>query len=252
MELQPALFTYCLRRGDDNLILSHRLGEWCGHGPQLEEDIALANRALDLIGQARNYLQYAGQVEGKGRSEDDLAYLRNERQFTNVKLVEQPNGDYAHTMVRNLLFDAWHLPLQQALTLSKDEQLAAIAAKAVKEITYHLKTSGDWVIRFGDGTTESHERAQRALDDLWTFSGELFATDEVDHILHSAAIVPDMEPIKLAFDTTIDAVLAEATLKRPQDGFMASGGRQGRHSEHFGFMLAEMQYLQRAHPGATW
>ncbi|MCC6938714.1 MAG: phenylacetate-CoA oxygenase subunit PaaC [Flavobacteriales bacterium] len=252
MTQQEALFAYCLRRGDDNLILSHRLSEWCGHGPQLEEDIALTNRALDLIGQARNYLQYAGTVEGKQRSEDDLAYLRAERQFMNVKLVEMPNGDYAHTIARCFLYDAWHLPLQQALMNSADEQLAAIAAKAVKEITYQLKTSGDWMIRFGDGTEESHRRAQAALDELWTYTGELFETDEVDAVLVKAGIVPEMGPIKAAFDAKVDAVLNEATLKRPADGFMMTGGRQGKHSEHLGFMLAEMQYLQRAYPGATW
>lgn len=252
MTTNEALFNYCLRRGDDNLILSQRLGEWCGHGPQLEEDIALANRALDLIGQARNYLQYAGAVEGKGRSEDDLAYLRNERQFVNVKLVEQPNGDYAHTIARSFLYDAWHLPLQQALSSSKDEQLAAIAAKAVKEVTYQLKTSADWMIRFGDGTEESHRRAQTALDALWTYTGELFATDEVETTLLKAGITPDMAPIKTAFDAKVNEVLAEATLKRPTDGFMATGGRKGRHSEHLGLILAEMQYLQRAYPGAQW
>ena len=252
MTIQEALFTYCLRRGDDNLILSHRLGEWCGHGPQLEEDIALTNRALDLIGQARNYLQYAGQVEGKGRSEDDLAYLRNERQYTNVKLVEQPNGDYAHTMVRSFLFDAWHLPLQQALTRSKDGKDATIASIAVYWIDYGPKTSGDWMIRFGDGTAESHQRAQRALDDLWTFSGELFATDDVEAVLFAAGIAPDMAAVKSAFDSTLQSVLTEATLKRPTDAYMAAGGRQGKHSEHLGFMLAEMQYLQRAYPGAIW
>ncbi len=252
MTEKEALFTYCLRRGDDNLILSHRLGEWCGHGPQLEEDIALANRALDHIGQARNYLQYAGTVEGKNRSEDDLAYLRTDRQFINVKLVEQSNGDYAHTIARSFLFDAMHFPLQQALMNSKDAQLAAIAAKAVKEITYQLKTSADWMIRFGDGTEESHQRAQTALDDLWTYTGELFATDDTDALLLKAGIAPDMAPIKAAFDEKVNAVLAEATLKRPIDGFMMSGGRQGKHSEHMGFLLAEMQSLHRAHPGATW
>ena len=252
MTEQEALFTYCLRRGDDNLILSHRLSEWCGHGPQLEEDIALTNRALDLIGQARNYLQYAVEVEGKGRSEDDLAYMRKERDFVNVKLVELPNGDYAHTMARNFLYDAWQLPLQQALMKSADAQLAAIAGKAVKEVSYQLKTSADWMIRFGDGTEESHRRAQAALDALWTYTGELFATDEVEAMLVKAGVAPDMAPIKAAFDAKVDAVLAEATLKRPADSFMMSGGRQGKHSEHLGFLLAEMQYLQRAYPGATW
>ena len=212
----------------------------------------MANRALDLIGQARNYLQYAAEVEGKGRTEDHLAYLRNERQFVNTKLVEQPNGDYANTIARSFLYDAWHLPLQQALTTSSDERIAAIAGKAVKEVSYHLRTSGEWLIRFGDGTEESHQRAQTALDALWTFTGDLFVQDEVDAILVKAGIVPDMAPIKAAFDATVNKVLSEATLKRPADGFMASGGRQGKHGEQLGFMLAEMQYLQRAYPGATW
>lgn len=252
MTKEQALFTYLLRRGDDNLILSQRLGEWCGHGPQLEEDIALTNRALDLMGQARNYLQYAGEVEGKNRSEDDLAFLRQEREFVNTKLVEQPNGDYAHTIVRSFLYDAWHLPLQEALLKSSDEQIAAIAGKAVKEVQYHLRASSDWMIRFGDGTDESHRRAQTALDDLWTFTGDLFVQDDVDSILLKAGIVPDMGPIKAAFEKTVNAVLSEATLKRPEDGYMATGGRQGVHSEHMGVMLAEMQYLQRTYPGAEW
>lgn len=252
MTANDALLTYCLRRGDDNLILSHRLSEWCGHGPQLEEDIALANRALDLIGQARNYLQYAGQVEGRGRSEDDLAYLRSERQFVNCKLVEQPNGDYAHTIARSFIYDAFHLPLQEALTMSKDEQIAAIAGKAVKEVAYHLRASSEWMIRFGDGTEESHRRVQAALDALWTYTGELFEQDDVDRALVQTAIIPDMASIKPAFDKKMNEVLAEATLTRPADGFMATGGRKGQHSEHMGFMLTEMQYLQRAYPGAQW
>lgn len=252
MTVEKALFTYLLRRGDDSLILGQRLGEWCGHGPQLEEDIALANRALDLIGQARNYLQYAGKVEGKGRTEDDLAFLRGEREFLNTKLVEQPNGDYAQTMVRSFLYDAWHLPLQQELTKSKDDQIAAIAGKAVKEVSYHLRASSDWIIRFGDGTDESHRRAQSALNDLWTFTGDLFAQDEVDVELVKAGIVPEMGPVKAIFDRTVNEVLSEATLERPVDVFMATGGRQGVHTEQMGMLLAEMQYLQRAYPGAEW
>ncbi len=250
--MQDALLTYCLRQADDLLILSHRLSEWCGHGPVLEEDIALTNRALDHLGEARNLLAYAGTVEGKGRSEDDIAFLRNERQFLNTKLVEQTNGDYAHTIVRSFLFDAYHLPLAQALLSSSDAQLSAIAGKAVKEAQYHLRHSSDWIIRFGDGTAESHQRAQEALDDLWTFTGELFVMDAVHQELVKAGIAPDLAPIKAAFDATVDKVLSEATLKRPADGFMASGGREGKHSEHLGFILADMQYLQRAYPGATW
>ena len=252
MDRNEALLTYCLRRGDDLLILSHRLGEWCGHGPVLEEDIALTNRALDHIGEARNLLTYAGQVEGKGRSEDDFAYLRNERQFVNCKLVEQPNGDYAHTIVRSFLFDAYHLPLMQAMLKSSDAQLAAIAGKSVKEATYHLRHSSEWIVRFGDGTEESHRRVQTALDNLWTYTGELFTTDGIDAELVKAGIAPDLASIKAAFDKTVNDVLAEATLKRPVDGFMASGGRKGQHSEHLGFLLAEMQSLHRAYPGAQW
>ena len=247
-----ALFTYTLRLGDDLLILSHRLGEWCGHGPILEEDIALTNRALDHIGEARNLLTSAGQVEGKGRTEDHLAYGRMDRQFTNVKLVEQPNGDYAHTIVRSFLFDAYHLPLAEALTKSSDAQLAAIAAKAVKEATYHLRHSSEWLVRFGDGTEESHQRAQAALDDLWTYTGELFETDAVTDELVRADIAPDIATVKETWNHTVDHILTEATLKRPADGFMMTGGRKGLHGEHLGFVLAEMQHVTRAYPGAEW
>ncbi|MBL7962461.1 MAG: phenylacetate-CoA oxygenase subunit PaaC [Flavobacteriales bacterium] len=260
--MSNALFTYTLRLADDLLILSQRLGEWCGHGPVLEEDIALTNRALDHLGEARNLLTYAGQVEGKGpasakatagpRSEDDLAYLRLERQFTNVKLVEQPNGDYAHTIVRSFLFDAYHLPLMQALTKSSDAQLAAIAGKSVKEATYHLRHSSEWLIRFGDGTEESHQRAQAALDNLWTYTGELFESDAVLEEMTKAGIAPDIAAIREAWSKTMDQVLSEATLKRPADAFMMTGGRKGLHSEHMGFILAEMQHVTRAFPGVEW
>lgn len=252
MSQASPLFQYTLRLADDLLILSQRLGEWCGHGPILEEDIALTNRALDHLGEARNLLTYAGQVEGKNRTEDDLAYLRMERQYTNVKLVEQPNGDYAHTMVRSFLFDAYHLPLMQALLKSNDAQLAAIAGKAVKEATYHLRASSEWIIRFGDGTEESHQRAQTALDDLWTYSGELFETDPVLDEMTKAGIAPDITAIKESWNKTVDQVLSEATLKRPADAFMMTGGRKGLHSEHMGFILAEMQHVTRAYPGVSW
>lgn len=252
MSTQEALFTFCLRRGDDAHILGHRLGEWCGRGPALEEDIALSNVALDLIGQARGYLTYAGEVEGKGRDEDRLAYLRNEREYVNCKLVEQPNGDYAHTIMRGFLFDAWHLPFLEALSKSKDERLAGIAAKAAKEASYHLKRHSEWVIRFGDGTEESHRRAQEALDDLWTYTGELFEEDAAHQELVKAGIAPAMAPVKAAFSKTVERVLAEAGLKLPEDPHMATGGRSGLHSEHLGHLLAEMQFLQRAYPGAEW
>ena len=249
---KEALFTYTLRLGDDLLILSHRLSEWCGHGPVLEEDNALANRALDHIGEARNLYDHAVQLEGKGRTQDDLAYLRKERDFVNTLLCEQPNGDYAYTIVRSFLFDAYHLPLAEALTKSSDATIAAIAAKAVKEAQYHLKHSSDWLIRFGDGTEESHRRAQEALDALWTYTGDLFTQDEVHKAMVKAGIAPDLQTIKAGFDATVDKVLDEATLKRPADGYMQSGGRAGKHSEHLGYILAEMQYLQRAYPGAEW
>ncbi len=252
MDNKEALIQFLLRRADDTHILGHRLGEWCGHGPVLEEDLALSNVALDLIGQARNYLSYAAELEGEGRDEDDLAFLRNERQYVNCKLVEQPNGDYAHTIVRGFLFDAWHLPFQEALTRSTDERIAGIAAKAVKEVTYHLKRDSEWLIRFGDGTEESHRRAQEALENLWTYTGELFEEDALYASIVKAGVAPSLGPIKAIFDKTVNDVLAEATLQRPADGFMMTGGRNGRHSEHLGFILADMQYLQRAYPGAEW
>ncbi|HMN06312.1 MAG TPA: phenylacetate-CoA oxygenase subunit PaaC [Flavobacteriales bacterium] len=252
MTREEALFRFALRMGDNTLVLSHRLSQWCGHGPALEEDMAQTNIALDLIGQARNYLTYAGELEGKGRTEDDLAYLRTDREYTNVHLVEQPNGDYAHTIVRSFLFDAFHLPLLEGLAKSKDERLKAIAEKAVKEVTYHLRHSSEWLIRFGDGTDESHQRAQTALDDLWRFSGELFAGDEVEETLAKDGTLPVYADLRKEWDMTVDRVLDEATLKRPADGHMAGGGRKGVHTEHLGHMLAEMQVLQRTYPGAEW
>ena len=250
--MEKELFTYTLRLSDDLLILSHRLSEWCGHGPILEEDIALTNRALDHLGEARNLLTYAGQVEGLGRSEDDLAYGRMERQLTNVKLMELPNGDYARTIARCFLFDAYHLPLMQAMTKSGDAQLAAIAGKSVKEATYHLRASCEWMVRFGDGTEESHRRVQTALDELWTYTGELFETDAVSDEMVKTGIAPDIAGIRAAWGRTVDEVLKEATLARPADGFMASGGRKGLHTEHMGYILAEMQHVTRAYPGAAW
>lgn len=252
MTQQEALFRYAVRMGDNSLVLGHRLSEWCGHGPQLEEDIAQANIALDLIGQARNYLTYAGEVEGKGRSEDDLAYLRTDREYLNLLLTELPKGDYAQTIARSFLFDAFHLPLQQALTTSTDERLKGIAEKAVKEVTYHLRHSSEWLIRFGDGTEESHSRAQAALDDLWRFTGELFIPDEAEEMLTKAGIAPKLDDIKKEWSATVDSVLKEATLKRPADGWMATGGKKGVHTEHIGPMLAEMQTLQRTYPGVEW
>ena len=246
------LFQYVLALGDDALVLGHRLSEWSGQAPMLEEDIALSNLALDLIGQARLFYDYAGEIEGKGRDEDALAYLRDEHNYTNLLLVEQPNGDFAATMVRQLLYAAFMHPYYEALRNSGDRQLAAIAGKAVKEMAYHVRHAGEWVIRLGDGTQESRKRATAALDDLWMYTGEMFEPDDAERGLVASGVVVDRASIRRAWDATIDRVLAEATLRRPTDGWMQSGGRAGRHSEHLGHLLAEMQVLHRVHPGVTW
>ena len=252
MSAANPLFEYVLRLGDNSLILGHRLSEWCAKGPQIEEDIALINIALDLIGQSRSLLTYAGEVEGAGRSEDDLAYLRDTRDWRNVLLVEQPNGDFAQTMARQFLWDAFSLEFYRALSQSIDAQLAAIAAKAVKEVSYHLRHSSGWVIRLGDGTEESHRRMQTALDHLWMYTGELFQMTETDKTLLEQGVAVDLPTLKPGWNTCIDRVLHEATLERPADGWMAEGGKQGLHTEHLGYLLAEMQFMQRAYPGAEW
>jgi ring-1,2-phenylacetyl-CoA epoxidase subunit PaaC len=239
-----------LARADDALVHAHRLSEWCGHAPMLEEDLALANVALDLLGQARSLYQYAAEVEGQGRAEDDLAYRRDAPQFRNILLLEQPNGDFAQTIARLFLHSAAMLPWWTAAMQSRDTTLAAIAAKAEKEAAYHLRHAGEWMIRLGDGTPESHARAAAALDRLWPFTGEIFAPE--DPALIAAGILPDPAMLRPHWDATIARVLAEATLDRPRDGWMQSGGRRGVHTEHLGTMLAVMQHLQRAYPGATW
>ena len=246
------LFKYVVSLADDALVLGHRLSEWSNLAPMLEEDIALSNLALDLIGQARLYYAYAGEIEGKGRDEDALAYLRDEHAFANILLVEQPNGDFAATMVRQLLYAAFVHPYLQALQSSKDARLAEIAGKAVKEMAYHVRHAAEWVIRLGDGTEESHARAAAALEELWMYTGEMFDMDEGERALVEAGIAVDRARIKPAWDATIDRVLGEATLTRPADGWMQGGGRAGRHTEHLGHLLAEMQVLHRAHPGVTW
>lgn len=243
---------YLLRLGDNALILSHRLSEWCGHGPVLEEDLALTNVALDLIGQAQFWLGYAGELEGKGRDADALAYKRDVWDFRNVILVEQPNGDYAHTMARQLYFDAWHFHLLSALTSSSDPRIAEIAAKALKEVAYHLERSTMWVVTLGDGTEESHGRMQRAIDYLWSYTGELFEVDEVETTLVAKGIAPDLTKLVAPWRSTVGDVLRQATLAMPEDTWMHSGGKKGIHSESLGFILADMQFLQRAYPGATW
>ncbi|HZD90214.1 MAG TPA: 1,2-phenylacetyl-CoA epoxidase subunit PaaC [Pseudolabrys sp.] len=246
------LLQYTLRLADTALVLGHRLSEWVGHAPVIEEDLAFGNMGLDLIGQARVLYTYAGEVEGRGRDEDALAYLRDANAYRNILLVEQPNGDFAVTMVRQLLYAAFAFPYFEALTRSKDATLAAIAAKGAKEMAYHLRHSAEWTIRLGDGTDESHARAQAALEELWPYTGEMFEVDPVERALIEAGVAVDPAPLRAAWDKTVDEVLGEATLTRPQDGFTQSGGRVGRHSEHLGHLLTELQFLQRAYPGATW
>ena len=247
-----ALFEYLLRLGDDSLILGHRMSEWCGHGPILEEDIAMTNIALDLVGQATTILNYAGETEGKGRDGDALAFLRFDRDYRNLLLVEQPNGDFGMTMMRQFLFDAYRKPLFEKLQFSSDKHLAAIAEKSLKETRYHLKHSSEWVIRLGDGTDESHERIQEALDTLWRYTPELFYQDEVDAELVKNGIIPNNSDVEIEWRKTVNSVLEEATLKVPTNNWKQEGGRKGMHSEHLGYILAEMQYMQRAYPNMEW
>lgn len=255
--MQPAdhkaLFEFLLRMGDTTLILGHRLSEWCGKAPILEEDIALANTALDLIGQTQMWLSLAAETEAKGRSADDLAMLRDAWDFRSALLVEQPNGDFGQTIMRQFLFDTWHLAQLTALTSSTHDQAAAISAKALKEVTYHAERSTDLVIRLGDGTPESHARMQAALDLLHPYIGEFFTADAIDKTLSDQGIAPDPATLRPGFDATLQSVLAQATLTFPDSRFAHQGGRTGaRHSEHLGHLLTQMQWLQRAYPGATW
>lgn len=246
------LHKYLLRLGDNALILGQRLGEWCGHGPVLEQDIALTNIALDLIGQARLWLAYAGEVEGKGQNEDDLAFKRDAGDFRNVLLVEQPNGDFAHTIIRQFLFDACNFAVHEALCSSREDRIKAIAEKSVKEIAYHRKYSSEWTIRLGDGTPESHRRMQDALEDLWMYGEELLTPDELDQTMAASGAGVDLLAIQPAVHQYIRAILEEATLDIPANNWAQSGGKQGRHSEHLGFILADMQFMQRAYPGLEW
>ncbi len=246
------LFNYLLRLGDDSLILGHRMSEWCGHGPILEEDIAMTNISLDLIGQATSILDYAAKVEDAGRDEDSLAFLRFDKDYKNLLLVEQPNGDFGMTFMRQFLFDAYRRLLFEALQKSSDQQLAAIAEKSLKETKYHFKHSAEWVIRLGDGTEESHARIQESLDSLWRYTAELFYQDETEQELIAAGILPALSSLKAEWESTVREVLEIATLKIPENGWEQMGGRNGFHSEHLGYLLAEMQYLQRAYPGAKW
>ena len=247
-----ARFDYLLQLADTSLMLGQRLGEMLGHAPTIEEDLGLANTSLDLIGQARLLLSYAGEFEGQGRTEDQLAFLRTEGEFRNLVLAEQPNGDFAHTIVRQFLVDAYQLALYQRLQNSSDRRLAAIAAKSLKETQYHLRYSGGWLLRLGDGTEESHGRAQRALNQLWPLTREMFDEQESDRILVRLGVAPAMGEVQADWLARIDGVLREATLEQPASVPYRWFGRRGAHSEHLGYMLADMQYLQRAYPGAQW
>lgn len=250
MPAEP-LLTALLRVADDHLILGHRLSEWCGHAPMLEEDLALPNIALDLLGQARALYTYAGKMEGNGRTEDDLAYLRREREYCNLLMVERPNGDFAHTMLKQLYFSVYMQLWWKAACASDDDTIAGIAAKAVKESAYHVRHSAEWVIRLGDGTDESAVRMADAIADLAPYIGEMFTADDVWASL-SPATLPDPASLRSGWTTRIAEIFAEATLEMPGDGATITGGREGRHGEEMGFLLAELQYMQRTYPGASW
>lgn len=243
---------YCLRLGDDALVLAQRLSEWSARSPQLEEDVALMNVALDLLGQARHLLTLAGQREGAGRTEDDLAFLRDEPDVVNVQLVELDGGDFGRTMVRLLLFAAYAHPLWEALSRSRDPDLAGVAGKAVKEAAYHVDHARSWVMRLGDGTPESHQRVQTGLDEVWPFAAELFERDELLDRLVERGVAADPAALEPVWRSTVEQVLAEATLAVPETTWRPSGGRRGDHTEAFGHLLAELQHLHRSHPGATW
>lgn len=250
--VENALFEYLLRLGDDRLVLGHRLSEWCGHGPILEEDIAMSNIALDLIGHATSLLALAGTVEGKGRNEDALAYFREGVEFRNALLVELPNGDFGFTMMRQFLFDAFSVLLWDALSHANDDRIAALATKSLKEDKYHLRHSSEWIVRLGDGTAESHRRAQAALNELWRYTGELFVSDGVDTAVAAIGVVVDHDALKSRWDAMVADVMQRATLTIPAGVAMRRGGRVGKHTEHMGHMLTEMQIVARSHPGATW
>jgi len=246
-------FQWLLRCGDNALILSQRLSEWCGKGPALEEDMAATNVALDLLGQATLWLAYAGEVEGKERDEDQLAFLRDAHDFRNALLVEQPNGDYGDTLMRQFYFDTWHYFFLKALQQSTDARIAGIAEKSLKEVSYHLRRSGDLIVRLGDGSAESHRRMQQSAEQLWMYTGELFTADALDIAMAQQGIAPDLAQLREDWLVHVREIFAEATLTVPDPAaWMQSGGKTGRHSEHLGFLLAEMQFLQRAYPGAQW
>jgi ring-1,2-phenylacetyl-CoA epoxidase subunit PaaC len=250
--MQDHLYQYTLRLADNALILGQRLGELCGHGPVLEQDIAMTNIALDLIGQSRMLYQYASDQKNDHSTEDDLAFLRKENAYKNFLLVEQPNGDFAHIVARQFYFDTHNYLNYQSLCHSKDKTLAAIAEKSLKEVTYHLRYSSEWVLRLGDGTQESHQRMQQAVDDLWSFTGEMFMMNETDSILLDAGISVDLPALKKSWLIKITHVLTEACLEVPAGNWMQKGGKEGFHTEYMGYILADLQYMQRTYPGQKW
>lgn len=251
--INTTLYEYCLRIGDTSLVLAHRLSEWCGHGPILEEDIALQNMALDLIGQARTLLSYAAQIEDAGRNEDELAYKRDARQYRNLMMAEQPNGDFAKTMARQFFLSTYQFYLFTQLKLSKDETIKGFAEKAIKEVTYHLRHSTDWMLRLGDGTPESNTRLQEAIDELQQFVDDLFDADAIDRELHAQGIGADMNLVKQQWLQKVNEVCTQANVKfNPTPSFTRTGSRHGIHTEHLGYILAEMQWLPRAYPGTQW
>ena len=246
-----SLFTYTLRIADSSLILGQRMSEWCSNGPTLEEDIAMSNISLDMFGQANGFYQYAAQLDGT-KSADELAFRRNEREFFNHQLVEQENGNFGTTMVRNFLHDVFNFLFYTELTKSKDETLSALASKSLKEVKYHLRHSSNWLIRLGDGTGESNTKVQDALEELWMYTGELFEMDNLDTELLNNGIAVDNSALKLEWDIMVNKTLVKAKLTRPEDAYMATGGKKGIHTEYLGFILSEMQFLQRAYPDAKW
>ena len=252
MDRRQALSRYLVRLGDNALVLAQRLVELVAHGPELEEELANANFALDYLGQARMFYTYAGEVEGVGRTEDDFAYRRSDREFENVLLVEQPNGHFGDVIARSVLFDAFYVLQLEALSSCTDTRLADIAVKSAKEIRYHLRYGSQWLIRLGDGTDESHRRTQDSLDALWKYTGELFAGDDVDETIRHEFGGPDPASLREAWAANIAMIVDEATLRLPEDGWMAGGGREGRHTEAFAYLVAELQSLQRAYPGLDW
>ncbi len=250
--MDEKLFKYTLRLGDNALILGQRLAEWCGHGPVLEQDIALQNMALDQLGQARMLMQYAADQKGGDNTEDSIAFHRDVWDYHNLLMLEQPNGDWGMTLVRQFLFDTFNYFQYTQLLESKDERIRAIAQKAIKEITYHAQWSAEWIIRLGDGTEESHNRVQQSMDDIWMWTGEMYTPDELDAEMLRRGIAADLNHIKDQWHEKVSEILEMATLSKPKDGWMQSGGKQGEHSEHLGFILAEMQHLPRMYPEAKW